>query len=61
MYPNIKAEMARKNITQDELVKKLGVCRKTFYSWNKHGNIPLSKLEQMATIFGCTVDYLLKS
>ncbi len=58
-YPNIDAERARKNLTNEGLAAELGVSRKTLYNWISNGSIPQSALEKMADVFGCTVDYLL--
>lgn len=33
MYPNLKAEMARKGITQTKLAEFAGVSTRTIYSW----------------------------
>ena len=38
----------------------MGVTRKTVYNWMVHGNIPQSKLEKMAEMFDCSIDYLLQ-
>lgn len=58
-YPNIDAERARKGMTKEALAERLGISRKTLYNWVSNGEIPQSALENMADIFGCTVDYLL--
>ena len=58
-YPNIEAERARRGISNDVLAEKLGVSRKTLYSWMEKGNIPTSALISMADYFGCSIDYLL--
>lgn len=58
-YPNIEAERARKGLSNDAMADLLGVSRKTLYNWIDKGNIPTSKLIQMADFFGCTIDYLL--
>ena len=61
MYPNIEAERARKNMSVDELIKRIGVkSRKTYYNWCKNGKIPQDKLEKMADLFNTTTDYLLQ-
>ena len=60
-YPNINAERVRNGLTLGELAAKLGVTRKTVYNWMSHGNIPQSKLEVMADLFNCSVDYLLQT
>lgn len=61
LYPNIEAERARQGMTTECLSKKMGVCRRTLYSWIYRGNIPQSKLELMANIFNVTTDYLLSN
>ena len=58
-YPNINAERSRNQLTMEELATKLGVTRKTLYNWMESGNIPQSKLELMADLFHCSIDYLL--
>lgn len=58
-YPNIEAERARKGLSNDMLANHLGVTRKTLYNWINKGEIPESKLVQMADFFGCSTDYLL--
>ena len=58
-FPNIEAERAKRNMTYEEFAEKMGVTRKTVYSWLSKGNIPQSKLEQMAQLFQCSADYLL--
>ena len=59
-YPNINAERSRAGMTVEDLAKHLGVTRKTVYNWMAHGSIPLSKLEMMADLFHCSIDYLLE-
>lgn len=58
-YPNIEAERARFNISQDVLAQKLGVERKTYYNWLTKGNIPVNVLILLSDMFDCSVDYLL--
>lgn len=59
-YPNINAERSRKGMTIADLANALGVTRKTIYNWMAHESIPQSALEKMATLFDCSIDYLLK-
>ena len=58
-YPNIEAERARKGMSNEAMAERLGVTRKTLYSWMEKGNIPVSSLIHMADMFGCSIDYLL--
>ena len=59
-YPNINAERSRMGLTIGKFAEALGVSRKTIYNWMAHGNIPQSKLERMADLFHCSIDYLLE-
>lgn len=59
-YPNINAERSRMGLIIGEFAEALGVSRKTIYNWMAHGNIPQSKLERMADLFHCSIDYLLE-
>lgn len=59
LYPNIEAERARRGLSCSELASALGVTRKTLYNWVSKGDIPQTKLEQMAEMFSCSIDYLL--
>lgn len=58
-YPNIAAERAKRKMSVEKMASVLGVTRKTVYNWETSGNIPQRKLEQMADLFGCSIDYLL--
>ncbi len=60
-YPNINAERVRMGLTVEDLAIRLGVTRKTVYNWMAHGKIPQSKLEMMAQMFHCSIDYLLET
>lgn len=62
MRVNIEAERARKRFTKEELAKRLGISSKTYYNWlNEDTDIPGTKLMEMATLFGVTMEYLMKS
>ena len=59
---NIEAERARSRVTKEELAKKLGIAAKTYYNWiNEETDIPSTKLMEMASLFGVTMEYLMKS
>lgn len=58
-YPNIEAERARRGLTVDELTKKLGVSRKTYYNWISRGKIPADKVDMLSQMFLVSADYLL--
>lgn len=59
MYMNIEAERARIGLSQDEFAEKLGVTRKTYYTWQSKEDMPASKLLEMSRLFNCSIDYLL--
>lgn len=60
MYPSINAEMARNNLTNKTLAKKIGVSEKTVSNWKcGRTDIPSIKLIEMSRLFGVTTDYLL--
>lgn len=59
LYPNIEAERKRYQLSQEELSIKLGVERKTYYSWLAKGKIPIPALLKMGELFNCSIDYLL--
>ena len=58
-YPNIEAERAKAQISQDELAEKLNVERKSYYNWQNNGKIPVKVLIDLAELFNCSTDYLL--
>ena len=59
---NIVAVRARKRLTKEELSRKLGISLKTYYNWlNEDTDIPGTKLMEMATMFGVTMEYLMES
>lgn len=59
MYFNVESERVRQNLSQEQLVEKLGVTRKTYYTWIVNEKIPSCKLAEMTKIFKCSADYLL--
>lgn len=62
MYPNLKAEMARKAITQKELAEFLGKSTVTVGNWmgGNSGGFPIeAALRMKHELFPeCSVDYL---
>ncbi len=59
---NIEAERARSRLTKEKLAKKLGIAARTYYNWiNEETDIPSTKLMEMASLFGVTMEYLMKS
>ena len=59
LYPNFEAERVRYGLSQEELVEKIGICRKSYNNWIKNGNIPTKVLVKIADFYNVSVDYLL--
>lgn len=57
---NLKRFRKQKKLTQEELATKIGVIRATYWAYEK-GSImpPYDKLEQLADIFGISIDELM--
>lgn len=58
MFPNLKAEQARKNMTNQQVAEYLGVCRKTYENKLKHGNFFVEEGRRLCKLFGCDFYYL---
>lgn len=57
---NIASERVRAGMTQAQLAKRLNVSESAVKSWEQFRHEPKSSnICEMATIFGCSVDYLL--
>jgi DNA-binding XRE family transcriptional regulator len=61
-YPNIEAERARMGLTRRQTAEALGVKRDTYCDWlNGKYPIPANFCVELASLFGCSVEYLLSS
>jgi len=59
MLSNIKAEMAKRNISTKEVSKKLGMCENTFrFKLTEKREFSLSELAKLAKMFNVSIDYL---
>ena len=56
---NIEAERARLQMTKGEMCKALDVTLKTYNSYICGASIPSSVLEQLHSMTGTSIDYLL--
>jgi len=59
VFDNIRAECARKRITIAELSERLGIERRTFYNWEKKGDISVIMLEKTAAALDVPIDRLM--
>lgn len=58
---NIKRLRVSKNLTQEELASKLKINRTTVAMWESGESLPRAKtLIELARIFDCTVDEILR-
>lgn len=59
VFNNIRAECARQRITIEQMTDKAGISRKTFYNWEKKGDLPVSMLNQIANVLKTSTDKIL--
>lgn len=60
MMLRIKAERVVIGMTQTDLAKKMNVQMQTVQRWeNGKIDMPVSRLSELADLFGCTTDWLL--
>ena len=60
-YPNLKAEMARKGITADELAKETGVHVQTIYAWQNGTTPKVDNALSVSDVLGADVRYLFET
>lgn len=59
-YPAIDAECARHGLSNAAMCEKIGVERRTMYSWRSgETEMPCSVLVKLVALFGVSADYLL--
>ena len=58
MYPNLKAEQARKNMTNQQVADYLGICRNSYESKMKSGKFFVSEIRRLCKLFDCDFNYL---
>lgn len=59
LYPNIRVEMKRHDLTLKELATNLGLSTKSItFKLNGKREFTLSEIERIANMFGCSLDYL---
>lgn len=59
MYPNIRAEMGRNNMTIKELANNIGLSTNSVsFKLNGKRQFTLLEIEKIALLFNCSLDYL---
>ena len=62
MFKNLNAEMARHDLTTEDMAGILGYkSRKTFETKKKNGDFTLNEVKFLARFFNVTVDYLFET
>lgn len=57
-YPNIKAEQARKGLTNQQVADHLGICRNTYEAKLRRGYFYVEEAQELMELFGSDFDYL---
>ena len=58
MYPNLNAEQARHNMTNQQVADKLGICRNSYESKKKNGKFVVAEAAKLCRMFDSEFNYL---
>lgn len=58
MYPNLNAEQARHNMTNQQVADKLGICRNSYESKKKNGKFVVTEAAKLCRMFDSEFNYL---
>lgn len=58
MYPNLRAEQARKNMTNQQMADYLGLSRNTYENKKKSGRFTADDCKRLCDLFSCDFTYL---
>lgn len=58
MYPNLKAEQARHDMTNQQVADYLGICRNSYENKLKSGKFFVNEIRQLCKLFNCEFGYL---
>lgn len=59
MYPNLKAELARRALSAADVAAKLGISERTFYNkLNGDTDFWFAEVMTLKNILNCPIDYL---
>lgn len=61
MFPNLRAEQARKDMTNQQVADYLGISRPTYEQKKKNGKFTVDEGAKLCKLFGCKFDYLFKA
>ena len=58
MYPNLNAEQARHNMTNQQVADELGICRNSYESKKKNGKFVVTEAAKLCRMFDSEFNYL---
>lgn len=58
MFANLKAEQARRSMTNAAVAEKLGISRTCYESKLRTGNFRVSEAMKLCELYGCEFNYL---
>lgn len=58
---NINGEIRRYGMSKEQFCKLIGIDRSTYTGWQTKGEIPATKLMKCASLFNCSLDYLVRN
>lgn len=58
MFPNLRAEQARANMSNQKVADYLGMSRVTYESKKKSGRFNVDESRRLCELFNCDFDYL---
>ena len=58
MFPNLKAEQARKGMTNQQVADHLGICRNSYENKLRGGKFFVEEARRLCRLFDCDFYYL---
>lgn len=58
VFPNLEAEKARNDITDDDIAMQLGMSRNTFAKKKNEKRLSISEIRVILSLFNATFEYL---
>ena len=58
MFPNLNAEQARRNLSDERLAEMIGMKRAAFNRKKQNQRFIADECQKLCQVFGCTFEYL---
>lgn len=58
MYPNLRAEQARKGHTDEHVASVLGISRSSYNNKVNTGRLKVEEIRKLCELYGCDFSYL---